>query len=170
MSGYLYPCLYYFTYVFIHVFFTLARLRSAILNIGFDEICTPISKLSFVAISNSKILKPKELTSQVSILLRLILLVSENRKYFEIFVNTHRWSTYVFIHVFFTLARLRSAILNIGFDEICTPISKLSFVAISNSKILKPKELTSQVSILLRLILLVSENRKYFEIFVNTHR
>ena len=91
MSGYLYPCLYYFTYVFIHVFFTLARLRSAILNIGFDEICTPISKLSFVAISNSKILKPKELTSQVSILLRLILLVSENRKYFEIFVNTHRW-------------------------------------------------------------------------------
>ena len=91
MSGYLYPCLYYSTYVFIHVFFTLARLRSAILNIGFDEICTPISKLSFVAISNSKILKPKELTSQVSILLRLILLVSENRKYFEIFVNTHRW-------------------------------------------------------------------------------
>ena len=60
-------------------------------DIGFDEICTPISKLSFVAISNSKILKPKELTSQVSILLRLILLVSENRKYFEIFVNTHRW-------------------------------------------------------------------------------
>ena len=59
--------------------------------VGFDEICTPISKLSFVAISNSKILKPKELTSQVSILLRLILLVSENRKYFEIFVNTHRW-------------------------------------------------------------------------------
>ena len=59
-------------------------------DIGFDEICTPISKLSFVAISNSKILKPKELTSQVSILLRLILLVSENRKYFEIFVNTHR--------------------------------------------------------------------------------
>ena len=91
MSGYLYPSLYYFTYVFIHVFFTLARLPSAILNIGFDEICTPISKLSFVAISNSKILKPKELTSQVSILLRLILLVSENRKYFEIFVNTHRW-------------------------------------------------------------------------------
>ena len=91
MSVYLYPCLYYSTYVFIHVFFTLARLRSAILNIGFDEICTPISKLSFVAISNSKILKPKELTSQVSILLRLILLVSENRKYFEIFVNTHRW-------------------------------------------------------------------------------
>ena len=91
MSGYLYPCLYYSTYVFIHVFFTLARLRSAILNIGFDEICTAISKLSFVAISNSKILKPKELTSQVSILLRLILLVSENRKYFEIFVNTHRW-------------------------------------------------------------------------------
>ena len=54
--------LYYSTYVFIHVFFTLARLRSAILNIGFDEICTPISKLSFVAISNSKILKPKEST------------------------------------------------------------------------------------------------------------
>ena len=81
----------FFTYVFIHVFFTLARLPSAILNIGFAEICTPISKLSFVAISNSKILKPKELTSQVSILLRLILLVSENRKYFEIFVNTHRW-------------------------------------------------------------------------------
>ena len=58
------------------------------------------------------------------------------------------------------------------FVVICllAPISKLSFVAISNSKILKPKELTSQVSILLRLILLVSENRKYFEIFVNTHR
>ena len=91
MSGYLYFSLYYFTYVFIHVFLTLARLPSAILNIGFAEICTPISKLSFVAISNSKILKPKELTSQVSILLRLILLVSENRKYFEIFVNTHRW-------------------------------------------------------------------------------
>ena len=87
----MYFSLYYFTYVFIHVFFTLARLPSAILNIGFAEICTPISKLSFVAISNSKILKPKELTSQVSILLRLILLVSENRKYFEIFVNTHRW-------------------------------------------------------------------------------
>ena len=91
MSVYLYPWLYYSTYVFIHIFFTLARLRSAILNIGFDEICTPISKLSFVAISNSKILKPKELTSQVSILLRLILLVSENRKCFQIFVNTHRW-------------------------------------------------------------------------------
>ena len=90
MSGYLYPFLYYTTYVFIHVFFTLARIRSAILNIGIDEICTPVSKLSFVAISNSEILKPKELTCQVSILLRLVLLVSENRKYFEIFVNTHR--------------------------------------------------------------------------------
>ena len=91
MSGYLYPFLYYTTYVFIHVFFTLARIRSAILNIGIDEICTPVSKLSFVAISNSEILKPKELTCQVSILLRLVLLVSENCKYFEIFVNTHRW-------------------------------------------------------------------------------
>ena len=60
--------------------------------------------------------------------------------------------------------------LNIGIDEICTPVSKLSFVAISNSEILKPKELTCQVSILLRLVLLVSENCKYFEIFVNTHR
>ena len=88
MSGYLYPFLYYTTYVFIHVFFT--RIRSAILNIGIDEICTPVSKLSFVAISNSEILKPKELTCQVSILLRLVLLVSENCKYFEIFVNTHR--------------------------------------------------------------------------------
>ena len=76
----------------------------------------------------------------------------------------------MFIHVFFTLARIRSGILNIGIDEICTPVSKLSFVAISNSEILKPKELTCQVSILLRLVLLVSENCKYFEIFVNTHR
>ena len=93
---------YYYYYIYIllslscFVCFLLVVLQSrlfgfvVVLNIGFDEICTPISKLSFVAISNSKILKPKELTSQVSILLRLILLVSENRKYFEIFVNTHR--------------------------------------------------------------------------------
>ena len=60
-------------------------------EIGFHEIWTPISKLWFVAITGLKIPKPKELTSQVSRFLRLILLVSENLKNFEIFGNTHRW-------------------------------------------------------------------------------
>ena len=79
-----------FVLYYLRVHSRIFYIGEAILNIGIDEICTPVSKLSFVAISNSEILKPKELTCQVSILLRLVFLVSENCKYFEIFVNTHR--------------------------------------------------------------------------------